>query len=224
MKGKLYSFGCSFSSITYKEKCIRDFNYPNYKLYNELLSEKLNLELKCDAYEGAGNNSILIDLASQDFEDNSTIVVQLTYFHRLELRKSFNLPLLDSKISVSGPITSATIHHFGQDDQITEVHIQDYLNFVTSFHDILCFNDLFILDKIIQTKKKNQKNLKFICLTADEVNEKLFTTNKNLLDNITLNGFHKIGYETWSISDPHLNPNGNKKLTEDLFKIINYES
>ncbi len=41
----LYSFGCSYSSVNFKNAQYKYRGYPEHKLYNELLAEELNLNL-----------------------------------------------------------------------------------------------------------------------------------------------------------------------------------
>jgi len=220
---KLYSFGCSFSDVDFKNAEIKGKNYPEHKLYTELLSDKLNLELVTDAYVGRGNNTILLNLAMSDFEDESKIIIQLTIFDRLELKKWFNRDYEPTNGYIT-PFTHATLTHFTDDKDIKKEHLEDYLYFVTTFYDILQFNDLYNLNEIIKNKKNKCKNCKFYVITPLKIDTKKFLRFEHLIDIVHINGFMNEKYEYWSYDDRHLSDKGNLTLFNDLLKIIENEN
>ncbi len=219
---KLYSFGCSFSDVLFKNNEVKLHNYKEHKLYTELLSKRLNLELVYNARPGRGNNTMLLDFALTDFEDDSIVIIQLTLFTRIELLvKHENPNILRYSKPTLGPFTSATITHFKNDLNINNKHIDTYVNFVDVFYDILCFNDLHNTFQIIENKKRKSNNCKFLVITAGEVLEEKFKDDKHLFDMISINGFMNVGkYPTHANGDPHLNKWGNLNLFRDLYQII----
>lgn len=218
---KLYSYGCSFSDVSFKNDEIKLRGYNEHKLYTELLSKKLNLELEYNASPGRGNNSILLDFALSNFEDNSIIIIQLTLFTRIELLvKHTNPNVLRYSEPAVGPFTSATLTHFKDDLNINDKFINTYINFVDVFYDIICFTDLYNTFKIIEDKKKKYKNCKFLVISAGLINEENFKNDKHLIDMISINGFMNKNYPTHGNKDPHLNKWGNLNLFRDLYTII----
>jgi hypothetical protein len=219
---KLYSFGCSFSDVIFKNNNILLYNYNQHKLYTELLAEKLELELVCNARPGRGNNTMLVDIASTDFEDNSIIIIQLTFFYRLEfLIKSYDSKTLHFESPKIRPFTSATLEQWETDMYINKKHIESYANFVETFYDILCFNDLYSIFNVIENKKLKSKNCNFFVISAEPINKKNFEKDKYLFNMICLNGFMDSHiYPNYSDTDPHLNELGNLNLFTNLYKII----
>jgi hypothetical protein len=188
------------------------------------LADSLNLELITDAYAGRGNNTILLNLAMSDFDDNSIIVIQLTVSNRLELKKWFNNDApIEPNFNVR-PFTHATINHFDDDKDIKKEHLEDYIHFVTTFYDILCFNDLYQLNEIIKNKKNKCKNCKFYVITARKYETYLFLRHEHLNNIIDINGIMTKRYDSWSSEDPHLNDKGSLTLFNDLLKIIKNEN
>jgi hypothetical protein len=222
--GKLYSFGCSFSDVIFKNAEIKTKGYPKHKLYTELLADSLNLELITDAYDGRGNNTILLNLAMSDFDDNSIVIIQLTISNRLELKKWYNKDVtFESDVKITH-FTHATMNHFADDKDINRQHLEDYTYFVTTFYDILCFNDLHNLNNIIKNKENKFKNCKFYVITALKYETDLFLRNEYLRDIIDINGIMTGRYDNWSHNDPHLTDEGNLTLFNDLYKIITNEN
>jgi hypothetical protein len=228
----LHSFGCSFSSVNFKNKCVEDRGYIEYKLYNELLAEKLNLNLICSSYEGRGNNSIILDFAETDFKNTSLVIIQLTFPHRIEFRKNNILDDYNSD-TITQPITSATLSHLSHKG-ITEKHIETYINFVDEWYDILAFTDIYNITNSINKKQIKYPNCKFLLITPDEIKKEIFKNNLNLYKNINLNGFLNLNFETWVeygkkindsryFKDGHLSTNGNQKLYENILNIIENE-
>jgi len=220
----LYSFGCSFSSVDFKNGQINQFGYIKHRLYNELLAENLNLNLICNAYEGRGNNSIILDFAETEFEDNSLVIIQLSFSNRIEFRK-------ESKINkISAPITSATLTHFSN-EVITEKHKETYLDFVNTWNDILIFNDIYQIVNSIKKKEAKYPNCKFLLITPHYVKKQLFEKNMNLHNYIKLNQFLNLNVETWTqygikindkkyLGNGHLSPNGNETLYKNILNIL----
>jgi hypothetical protein len=228
----LYSFGCSFSSVNFKNKCVKDRGYIEHKLYNELLAEKLNLHLICSSYEGRGNNSIILDFAETDFKDTSLVIIQLTFPHRIEFAKN-NISDDDNSNTITQPITSATLSHLSYKG-ITEKHVETYINFVDEWHDVLAFTDIYNITNSINKKQIKYPNCKFLLMTPDKIKKEIFKNNLNLYKNINLNGFLNLNFETWVeygkkindsryFKDGHLSPNGNQKLYENILNIIENE-
>jgi hypothetical protein len=221
----LYSFGCSFSSVDFKNGQINQFGYIKHRLYNELLAENLNLNLICNAYEGRGNNSIILDFAETDFEDNSLVIIQLSFSNRIEFRK-------ESKINkISAPITSATLQSKYDDIDVTEKHIETYLDFVNTWNDILIFNDIYQIVNSIKKKEAKYPNCKFLLITPHYVKKQLFENNLDLHNYIKLNQFLNLNVETWNeygikindkkyLGNGHLSPNGNETLYKNILNIL----
>jgi len=234
----LYSFGCSFSSVDFKNTKIKHYGYPEHKLYNELLAEKLNLNLINDAYEGRGNNSIILGFAETEFKNNSLVIIQLTFPNRLEFRKN-KIPIDGNKwsnnrySSITQPISSATLTHFSN-EVITQKHIETYLDFVNEWDKILIFTDIYNIVNSIKKKQIKYPNCKFLLITPNSVQKELFENNLYLYEYIKLNGFYSNNIQNWDMygklinddrykDDPHLSPNGNKKLYEIILNILKNE-
>jgi hypothetical protein len=227
----LYSFGCSFSSVNFKNYYINTFNYVNHKLYNELLAEKLNLNLINEAYEGIGNNSIILNFAETEFKDNSLVIIQLTFPNRIEFRKENNTNDFTTTIgTITQPISSATLTHFSN-EVITEKHKETYLDFVNTWDDILTFNDIYQIVNSIKKKEAKYPNCKFLLITPHYVKKQLFEKNINLHNYIKLNQFLNLNVETWTqygikindkkyLGDGHLSPNGNETLYKNILNIL----
>jgi hypothetical protein len=221
----LYSFGCSFSSVDFKNAQINQFGYIKHRLYNELLAENLNLNLICNAYEGRGNNSIILDFAETEFEDNSLVIIQLSFSNRIEFRK-------ESKINkISAPITSATLQSKYDDIDVTEKHIETYFDFVNTWNDILIFNDIYQIVNSIKKKEAKYPNCKFLLITPHYVKKQLFENNLDLHNYIKLNQFLNLNVETWTqygikindkkyLGNGHLSPNGNETLYKNILNIL----
>jgi hypothetical protein len=230
--GNLYSFGCSFSSINFKNAYCIHGGYPEHKLYNELLAEKLNLNLINDAYEGRGNNSIILKFAESDFKNTDLVIIQLTLPHRMEFRKENTITDYNS-ITISQPITSATLPHVVH-KLITQKQFETYIDFINEWEDILMFTDIFNIVNSIKLKQKKYPNCKFLLITLNEIKKEIFTNNLDLYKNINLNGFCNMGIETWEmygklvnddryIGDTHFSPIGNQKLYEIILNILRNE-
>lgn len=227
---KLYTFGCSFSDVNYKNNTIKHNNYPEHMLYTELLSNELKLELVNNGYSGRGSNSILLDFAAEQFEDNSVVIVQLTLPERVELRKiNRNLPM---KLDVSGPITHSSILHYKNDPDITEKHVESYVEFVYTFNDILTFTDVYFAAETIFKKEKQYPTCRFYLITPHLVKKELFVENSEHFKKINLNGFiYSEKHDNWIDyakrtknmeinDDPHLSPLGNYTLFDEIIKFV----
>jgi hypothetical protein len=204
----------------------------DYKLYTELLSEELNLDLICDAYEGRGSNSIILNFAVTEFEENSIVIIQLTFPNRIELVKQYNKKSKNEN-KISYPLSFATLDHYNDDPDITFEHKKTYIDFVSTYYDILTFNDIFFVTKIIKEKKIKYPSCKFILITPHLVKQNLFDKNIELLDYISYDGFF-YDFENWDlygklvnekkyINDLHLSKNGNIEFYKKLLKIIKNE-
>jgi hypothetical protein len=177
--GNLYSFGCSYSSVDFKNSnCIHE-GYPKHKLYNELLAEELNLNLINDAYEGRGNNSIILNFAETEFEDNSLVIIQLTYSNRIEFRKDNKIVSPTITTTMAYPITSATLEHFSN-EIITKKHIETYLDFVNEWDKILIFTDIYNIVNSIKKKQIKYSSCKFLLITPNKIQKEIFENNLNL--------------------------------------------
>jgi hypothetical protein len=228
----LYSFGCSDSSVNFKNAQYKYRGYPEHKLYNELLAEELNLNLINDAYEGRGNNSIILKFVESDFKNTDLVIIQLTFPHRIEFRKD-NIPVYMNPHTISQPITSATLPHVVH-KLITQKQFETYIDFVNEWENILMFTDIFNIVNSIKLKQKKYPNCKFLLITPNEIKKEIFTNNLDLYKNINLNGFYKMGIETWEmygklinddryIDDKHFSPIGNQKLYEIILNILENE-
>jgi hypothetical protein len=244
---RLYSFGCSFTSLDWKNWCVTQYNYPQNRLYTELLAEELGLELIDSSYSARGNNSILLDFASTSFEDDSVIILQLTGFNRYEFLN------FDSSIQrnqtwcfddyLKGPITTASIK-FGEggDGFFNLDDTQTYFDFVTKFEPLFLINDLYNANKLIQKKEKENKSCKFLLLTIENIFNPIFNVDndffikrKDLIDRINYNGFYEDNREyiwkNWAeknninnqqmLNDYHLTEEGNKKVFDKLIGYVN---
>lgn len=231
--GNLYSFGCSYSSVKFKNAQYIHKKYPEHKLYNELLAEELNLNLINDAYEGRGNNSIILGFAETEFEDNSLVIIQLTFPNRIEFRKNNKIITPINTTTISQPITSATLEHFSN-EIITQRHKETYLDFVNEWNKILTFTDIYNIVNSIKKKQIKYPNCKFLLITPNNIQKEIFENNLDLYEYITLNGFYKMNIEDWDTygklinddkykGDRHCSPNGNKKLYEIILNIIKNE-
>lgn len=230
----LYSFGCSFSSVNFKNNEINHYGYLQHKLYNELLAEKLNLNLINYAYEGRGNNSIILDFTETEFEDNSLVIIQLTISNRIEFRKD-KTPLdrdiqSNNRHNITQPITSATLAHFSN-KVITKRQIETYLDFVNEWDNIIVFTDIYNIVNSIKKKQIKYPSCKFLLISADRIKKELFENNLHLYDYIKLNGFCLDNIQTWHmygklINDKkyldnfHFSLNGNETLYKNILNIL----
>lgn len=245
---RLYSFGCSFTSLDWKNWCVKEYNYPPNKLYTELLAEELGLELKDSSYSARGNNSILLDFASTKFEDNSVVVLQLTGFNRLEFL-NFNSDIKKNQTwcfddYLIGPITTASIKFGEGGDRFFNIDDTNlYFDFVTKFEGIMLINDLYNATKLIKKKEEETIGCKFILLTIENVMNPIFnvvddfyTKRSDIINRIDYNGFYEDNKEfTWKNyciemgidnehmkNDAHLTQTGNKKVFDKVLEKIGY--
>lgn len=248
---KLYSFGCSFTSIKWKDWCIAKYGYPDNHLYTELLSHKLGLELIDSSYEARGNNSILLDFASTKFEDNSVVILQLTGFSRYEFI-NFHSDIKENETwyldkNIIGPITSASIRFGEGGDRFFSLEdTKTYFDFVLSFEKLFLINDLYNATKLISKFEKEYPTCKFILTTIENVKNPIFNVvedfykkRKDIIDRIDYNGFYEYNINfTWEKyceehgiendfmkTDKHLNQLGNTIVYEKILsKLEGYAS
>ena len=244
---RLYSFGCSFTSLDWKNWCVSQYGYPPNKLYTEILADEFGLELIDSSYSARGNNSILLDFASTSFEDDSLVILQLTGFNRLEFL-SFDKDIQKNQTwcfddYLKGPITTASIK-FGEggDGFLSLEDSRMYFNFVTQFEKFFLINDLFNANKLIKKKEAENKGCKFLLLTIENIYNPIFNVDtefyirrKDLVNRINYNGFYEDNKEciwkNWAeengidnqqmLNDYHLTEVGNKKVAEKLIGYVN---
>jgi hypothetical protein len=248
---KLYSFGCSFTSLKWKNWCVSKHGYPEYELYTETLSNKLGLELIDSSYEARGNNSILLDFASTKFEDNSVIILQLTGFSRYEFI-NFHSKIKENETwyldkNIIGPITSASIRFGEGGDRFFSLEdTKTYFDFVLSFEKLFLINDLYNATKLISKFEKEYPTCKFILTTIENVENPIFNVvedfyekRRDIIDRIDYNGFYEYNIDlTWEKyceehgiendfmkTDKHLNQLGNTIVYEKILsKLEGYAS
>lgn len=242
---RLYSFGCSFTSIDWKNWCISEYGYPPNKLYTELLADELGLELIDSSYSARGNNSILLDFASTTFDDNSVVILQLTGFNRFEFL-TFDKDIQKNQTwyfddYLKGPVSTASIKFGEGGDRFFNLEdTKMYFNFVTQFEKIFLVNDLFNANKLIKKKEKENKGCKFLLLTIENIFNPIFNVDndfykrrKDLIDSISYNGFYEDNKEfIWKnwveekgvnnqqmLNDYHLTEEGNSRVFDKLIRL-----
>ena len=86
----LYTFGCSYTQDFTDNKSPNYINYCNFRggtfplTWPEILSNKLNLDLKNHGFGGGGNNLIFQTLCNNinEIKKDDVVIIQWTYIHR----------------------------------------------------------------------------------------------------------------------------------------------